>query len=142
VACPFFFPTVKSDSIAWAFPARLPLGSGYCGTCHAAGSEAVPAESELRDFCNLGYSDGCSRLPQERRADCVRFAVAVDNGATISLHYVLERDHAPVEHGRLEFNCESRVWAAQASDLVLQSQAEAYLKSYLERRRRVTEDSR
>lgn len=135
MACPFFFPTVKSDSIAWAFPARLPLGAGFCGSCRAGASEVVPSEGELRDFCNLGYSGECSRLPQERRADCVRFAVAEDSGPAVVLHYVFEREHAPIEHGRVEFNRESREWNVMLSDAVVQRQAEVYLQSYLERRR-------
>jgi hypothetical protein len=39
VACPFFFPTERI-SIGWPFPARLPLGAGFAGTCHA-GADGV-----------------------------------------------------------------------------------------------------
>jgi hypothetical protein len=98
-------------------------------------TEVAPNESELREFCNLGYSSGCSRLPDERRADCVRFAVAVDSGPAIVLHYVFEREHAPVEHGRVEFNRELREWTVKLSDPLVQRQAEVYLQTYLERRR-------
>ncbi len=135
MACPFFFPTLKSDSIGWAFPVRLPLGSGFCGTCRAAASEIEPTESELRDFCNLGYSTGCPRLPQDRSFDCVRFAVAMDSATAIVLHYVFEREHAPVEHGRLEFDRGLRDWKVKLSNTVVQRQAEVYLQNYLERRR-------
>ncbi len=141
MACPFFFPTVKSDSIAWTFPARLPLGAGFCGTCRATEAEVAPSENELRDFCNLGYSSACSRLPQQRRADCVRFAVAVDTGSSIVLHYVFEREHIPIEHGRVEFNRESQDWTVKLSDAVVQRQAQVYLQSYLDRRRAAVGES-
>lgn len=135
MACPFFFPTEKTNA-GWAFPSRLPLGTGYCGTCHAAGHEVTPTESELRDFCNLGYAAQCSRLPADRHADCVRFVVAKDEGARIALHYVIEREHAPIEHGELDFDCGQAAWLTKVEDLCLQRQAEVYLAGYLERRPR------
>ena len=104
MACPFFFPTERI-SIGWPFPARLPLGAGFSGTCHAGIDEVTPSEVELRDFCNMGYADGCPRLPADRCADNVRFAVARDEESRIVLHYVSERFHQPVEYGRLEYDC-------------------------------------
>ena len=138
MACPFFYPTEKKYSAGWPFPARLPLGAGFCGTCRAAKDEVTPSEAELRDFCNLGYAGGCSRLPVDRRADCVRFAVAKNDGRRISLQYVCERDHEPVEHGMVEFDCAGQRWLAKLEDQCLQRQAEVYLGTYLERRPRKT----
>lgn len=96
----------------------------------------MPSETELRDFCNLGNAGECTRMPAERRADCVRFSVAKDNGARILLHFVWERDHAPVEWGILDYDAAAQEWNSAVSDLVLQRQAECYLGSYLERRPR------
>ena len=138
MACPFFYPTERV-SLGWPFPARLPLGAGFAGTCRAGLEEFTPSEVELRDFCNLGYPDGCPRLPSERCADNVRFAVARDEDSRIVLHYVSERLHQPVEYGRLEYDCQSQSWLAPMRDPCLQRQAECYLEVYLERHLRKAE---
>ncbi|HWG49043.1 MAG TPA: hypothetical protein VN669_05075 [Candidatus Acidoferrales bacterium] len=135
MACPFFFPAEKIQTIAWAFPARLPLGAGFCGTCRAAAEEVTPTDDDLRDFCNLGYGTGCHRLPADRRADCLRFS-ARDNSGRVTLSYVYERDHAPVEHGSLEYDCATQSWPVKLKDDCAQRQAELYLAVYLERRRK------
>ena len=137
VACPYFFPTERI-SLGWAFPGRLPLGAGFTGTCHALPTQAAPTETELRDFCNLGYARGCARMPKDRHADGVRFAVARDEGSRIILHYVSECDHEPLEYGRLEYDCAQNKWPAPLRDTCLQRQAECYMAVYLERRPRRT----
>jgi hypothetical protein len=134
VACPYFFPTEKSWSIAWPFPRRLPLGAGFCGTCRAGVGPQTPSDAELKDFCNLGYAGQCSKLPAERRADCVRFAVARHQGDRIMLSYVYEREHTPVEHGELEYDCATQRWLVALEDTCVQRQAECYLGTYLERK--------
>lgn len=78
-------------------------------------------------------------MPAARCADGVRFAVARDEGARIILHYVSERQHQPVEYGRLEYDCAERSWIASMRDACLQRQAECYIEVYLERRPRKTE---
>jgi hypothetical protein len=141
VACPFFFPTERI-SIGWAFPARLPLGAGFTGTCRAASAEIAPSETELHDFCNIGYAGGCCRMPADRYVDDVRFALARDEDSRIVLHYVSERFHEPVEYGRLEYDCQTQQWVAPLRDLCLQRQAECFVAVYLERRPRKTEQPR
>jgi hypothetical protein len=136
VACPYFYPTEKSSSIAWAFSHRLPLGAGYCGTCTAGQNRLVPEDAQLRDLCNLGNARHCARLPADRRSDAVRFAVARDSGQLIVLHYSCERDHAPQEFGQLEYSCASRAWKTPHADSCIQRQAECYLASYMEKRTR------
>ena len=154
MACPYFFPKEKCFTVGWAFPSRLPLGAGFCGTCRAptpawakpaqsgypgAGVEAaevVPDDATLRDFCNLGHAHGCSRMPIERRADSVRLAVAKDLGERIVLNYVYDLNHLPLEHGQLEYDCATQSWLFAAPDACLQRQAECYLAVYLERRAR------
>src|SRR5438270_8956210 len=135
VACPFFFPTVKI-SIGWPFPARLPLGAGFAGTCRAGLEALIPSEAELREFCNMGNAGGCCHMPAERCADGLRFAVARDEESRIVLHYVSERFHEPVEYGRLEYDCQSQSWLAPMHDPCGQRQAECYVEVYLERRPR------
>jgi hypothetical protein len=134
VACPFFFPVEKSSAIGWAFPARLPLGAGYCGTCRAGADAVTPTDTELRDFCNLGYAKGCEKMPQVRSADCVRFALSKDEGTRILLQYVYEREHEPVKHGVVEYDYIAHQWIVPLSDEIVQRQAECFLFSYLERR--------
>ena len=136
MACPYFFPTDKNCTIAWAFPARLPLGAGFNGSCRAGAEEVAPTETELRDFCNIGYASGCPRMPRSCFSDGVRFAVARDEGARVILHYASERGHEPVEVGRIEYDCTTKSWVAPLRDPCLQRQADVYLSVYLERRPR------
>jgi hypothetical protein len=136
VACPYFFPTERTAAIGWAFPHRLPLGGGFCGTCRTNDEAFHPDDATLRDFCNLGHADGCPRVPVTRAADSIRFAVAKDEGERIWLHYVFERDHAPVAHGQVEYHCAKRHWPAPLADACAQQQAACYLAIYLERRPR------
>jgi hypothetical protein len=115
---------------------RLPLGAGFTGTCRAGAEEVLPGENELRDFCNIGYARGCLRMPRNRCFDGTRFAIARDEESRIILHYVSEREHEPVEYGRLEYDCENKNWPVPLRDACLQRQAECYLSVYLERRPR------
>jgi hypothetical protein len=136
VACPYFFPTERTFAVGWPFPQRLPLGAGFCGSCRAAGQEFIPDETVLRDFCNLGHAHGCARMPSERSADSVRFAVSEDTGEKIRLLYVYDLAHAPGDYGQLEYDCVTRKWRAVLKDVCVQRQAECYLAMYLERRKR------
>jgi hypothetical protein len=138
VACPYFYPCEKNCTITWAFPNRLPLGAGFSGTCRANSEEIAPTETELRDFCNIGYARGCAHMPKAGFSDGVRFAVARDEESRIILHYVSEREHEPVEYGRLEYDCTNKLWPVSLRDACLQRQAECYLSVYLERRPRKT----
>ncbi|HSM84754.1 MAG TPA: hypothetical protein VLT16_01325 [Candidatus Limnocylindrales bacterium] len=114
----------------------MPLGAGFCGTCRAGSCEFKPCEDELREFCNLGYAAQCAHMPEERRADCVRFAVAKDEGQRIALYYAYERDHAPVDWGTVAYDVRTGQWAWSIEDVCVQRQAECYLAAYLERRPR------
>jgi len=74
-------------------------------------------------------------MPPERRADSLHFAVAADAGGKIVLHYAYDQGHAPLEHGRLEYDCAAGRWQTKLNDACGQRQAECYLSLYLERRR-------
>lgn len=102
--------------------------------CMANGEQVTPAEHELREFCNLGYARQCARIPVKRSSDGVRFSVAKDNGNRILLHFSLERDHAPLTHGQMEYDCLSRAWLTSHSDICILRQAECYVAGYMERR--------
>lgn len=135
MACPYFFPLEKSLTIGWAFPSRLPLGTGHCGTCRAGESEFTPSDERLKDCCNLGYAI-CDRLPAQREADCVRFSVGREQGERIRVQYVFEREHAPFRYGVIEYDSVAAAWLSTIDDTCVQRQAECYLAVYLERRRK------
>jgi hypothetical protein len=126
----------RTRAIGWAFPQRLPLGAGFCGTCHAGQGEQefVPDDATLRDCCNLGHAQGCSRIPAQRRADSLRFAVAIDDGGKIVLQFVYDHNHAPLEHGVIDYDCTTERWISTLPDACGQRQAECYLAVYRERR--------
>jgi hypothetical protein len=135
MACPFFMPTSKFDDGAWIHPSRLPLGAGWKGQCSAPGHEgAEPADNELREFCNLGYSSACSRLPQERACDAVRFGVSRDCGNRLAMWFVCESGHRPASHGTIEYDLSSQSWTSHHPDPRIQKMAHCYLESYLLRR--------
>jgi hypothetical protein len=145
LACPFFMPIEKLESGTWLHASRLPLGCGWSGHCTAPGHEGeAPSPEELRDFCNLGYAEGCARLPRHRTWDSVRFgARTVGNDARngsrrrVHVRYVCERGHRPAGHGLLEFDAhEDEVRCSTPhSDGRLQRMAECFLASYLEGRK-------
>lgn len=139
MACPFFMPMEKLVNGLWPHPSRLPLGCGWSGHCTAPGHEGeMPSEEELRDLCNLGYAEGCSRLPHDRSWDTVRFnarAVASEDKASVNrihVRYVCERGHLPADHGLLEFDT-SLGWTQQHPDSRVQRMAECFIESYLEK---------
>lgn len=135
MACPFFMPTSKLDDGGWLHPSRLPLGSGWTGRCSAPGHEgAEPTNQELREFCNLGYAAGCSRLPGDRPCDAVRFSIARDRGTQLELWFVREARHLPAGYGFLEYDLSLGRWISSHPDARLQKMAECYLQSYLVRR--------
>lgn len=138
MACPYFFPKERSLALGWAFPRRLPLGAGFCGTCRAGAVERVPDDATLRDLCNLGHARLCPQMPAQHRADSVRFAVASDAQEQIVLHYVFDREHAPAASGRIVYDTLAQRWISTLEDACAQRQAECYLEVYLERRPRRT----
>ena len=98
----------------------------------AGNVKSTPTETELKEFCNLGYAKQCARLPADRNADSIRFSVApTDESAKnrIRLHYSCEQNHAPVEHGLLEYDCETRSWQVRHKDACIQRQAECYVET-------------
>ena len=143
MACPFFMPIEKLENGAWMHVSRLPLGCGWSGHCTAPGHEnEVPSQEELQDFCNLGYAQGCSRLPSERMWDSVRFAARTlgnggnnESGRRISLRYICEREHRPADHGLLEFDTAEARWAKAHPDRRVQRMAECFLTAYIEGRK-------
>jgi hypothetical protein len=105
MACPYFRPSRRLDSGRWDPPPRLPLGDAWAGTC-AAGGTWHPPEPFQREICNCGYARGrCDHFPETEAADAVRFSI---RPASERLIYILERDHAPIEHGEINALTDTR----------------------------------
>lgn len=118
MACPFFRPLRRLDSGGWTPAPRLPLGGAWGGECSVHGTWEPP-EAIQRDLCNSGYARGrCERFPANAIADAVRFSITPAG----RLIYILEQDHAPVEHGEID--------AAQDPREPLASQARAFLDGH------------
>ena len=134
MACPYFFPEQRSDAELWPHRHRLPLADGFSGHCTAPGHEGHrPSDSELKDFCNIGYCAACAHLPANREADAVRFAVTGESGETLSLSWVTERSYLPVAHGKLEYDARSAQWLVSHATACIQRMAECFMESYLSR---------
>lgn len=137
-------PVERLENGIWLHAGRLPLGCGWSGHCTAPEHQGEsPSQEELREFCNLGYAEGCGRLPRERVWDSVRFAARTvsseeknGTGGRIQLRYVCEREHRPAEHGLLEFDPVEARWEHQHHDHRVQRMAECFVESYVEKSKR------
>lgn len=134
LACPFFMPDHRFDA-DWPFPQRLPLGAGWSGTCTARGHEgARPSDEELKTSCNLGYAKSCRRMPAERHADAVRFALGEEAGGMLHVRFSYERDYLPAGHGELLYHIATATWHEAHRDSRLQRMAECYVEAQIARR--------
>ncbi len=134
MACPFFMPERRFDS-DWPFPQRLPLGAGWAGTCTAPGHKgAHPSDEELTSGCNLGYARSCSRLPAERHADAVRFALGEERDGVVRVLFACERAYLPASHGEMLYDKTHAQWRKTHDDACVQRMAECYVQAQLERR--------
>ena len=113
----------------------LPLGGSWRGECRSEpGCPWHPDENTLR-LCNLGYARGaCGRFPTLDGPDAVRFAIRADDGGSLRISWVMERDHHPFAHGAVEYSLDARAFSP-AIDGPLLGQAQAYIASYLNRAR-------
>ena len=130
MACPFFVPVRRlGNRDKWLHAPRLPLGDAYRGFCKAGAEPFEPPEPSQDEFCNCGYARGhCDRFPAEG-ADAVRFSLLSEDSARVRLVYILEKNHAPVEHGVIEYvRCGSRM-EGTAQELLL-AQCRAFLESH------------
>ena len=129
-------PSRRLEIAGWVRPPRFPLGDSFGGACHSHPADIIePPEAHQRELCNCGYArTRCDRFPGGSAPDAVRFSVTDDTPNRLLVVYVIEKDHAPVEHGRLEYViADARLDAPHISDVLVQ-QARAFLESYLSRR--------
>ena len=115
MACPFFLPLRRLDSSAWNPAPRLPLGEAWGGTCCAPPAGPFePREDVLRELCNMGYARGrCRFFPADSTADAVRFSAMETGADPPRLLFVIEKDHAPMEHGEFDPDQATPPMAAQ-----------------------------
>jgi hypothetical protein len=136
MACPYFFPVNPRTVGTNPQHAMLPLGGTWTGCCRAiAGLTCQPDEITLHSLCNLGYARGiCSRFPCDDGPDAVRFSISHDDGASLRIYHVVERDHHPFSHGPLEYSLARGAFDAPPENEVICRQANAYVESYLRRK--------
>jgi hypothetical protein len=137
LACPFFVPREIVNDGSWPHPSRLPLGAGWTGDCRASGQELPALDTHIREFCNLGYATACPHLPPSRDWDAVRFSVARAGQDQVTIGFVCELAHAPIEHGRLTFDLASGAWLDSHPDPRVLRLATCYLQAYRARQRAV-----
>ena len=130
LACPFFVPIEIVNDGSWPHPSRLPLGAGWAGNCCASGQELPASDTHIREFCNLGYATACPHLPVSRDWDAVRFSVARAGQDQVTIGFVCELAHAPIEHGKLTFDLMSQVWLNSHPDPRVLTLANCYLQTY------------
>jgi hypothetical protein len=133
--CPYFYPSAPRSSPSDPQAALLPLGDDWAGACRATPELPAPPGAVLRPLCNLGYARGaCSRFPDDGGPDAVRFTISGDDGATLRLYYVVERNHHPFAHGPLTWSRAAAAFAEPPQSSILHRQAAAYVESYLRRK--------
>lgn len=137
LACPFFVPREILNDGSWPHPSRLPLGAGWTGDCRASGRELPASDSAIRESCNLGYATSCPHLPRVRDWDAIRFSVVQGAHDRITICYVCEFAHAPIEQGNLTFNLASDTWSNLPSDPRVLTLATCYLHAYRARQNAV-----
>lgn len=96
-----------------------------------------PSDSEIHEFCNLGYATKCPHLPPDCDWDAVRFSVARTNDGQIVFSYACELGHAPIEHGTLTFDVSHERWLNPHADARVRRLADSYLHTYRTRKAQV-----
>ena len=65
----------------------------------------------------------------------VRFTISRHESGVIGIYYAVERDHHPFAQGRLEYSLAANAWVTPPETALLARQAEAYVESYLRRKK-------
>ena len=64
----------------------------------------------------------------------MRFTVRSESGSQVGLYYVIERDHHPFAHGRMDYDTAAGAWTVAPASTSLALQAHAYVESFLRRK--------
>lgn len=130
LACPYFVPHEILTDGSWPHPLRLPLGAGWAGNCRASGQEIAVSDSVLHESCNLGYATGCPHLPHNRDWDAIRFSIAHASRDQLTICFVCEFGHAPLENGKLIFDLATKACLNPPSDARVLTLAACYIETY------------
>ncbi|HTX35162.1 MAG TPA: hypothetical protein VME43_09075 [Bryobacteraceae bacterium] len=136
MACPYFFPVAPDPDRSPAAHAMLPLGDAWSGLCHAdPNAPWQPGAETLYPLCNIGYArTRCPRFPAGDGPDAVRFSIRAEEGPSLHLYYVVERDHLPFAHGALEYTRPEAELHPAPELAAVTPLARAYVSSYFRRR--------
>ena len=137
MSCPYFEPLEPNPRASGAPATLLPLGDAWTGRCHAEPGPSIPPDdSSLHRLCNIGYARGiCPRFPSaDPGPDAARFVLKQDDGASLRIYYVLERDHRPFAHGPLDYTVDRGAFATIPEGDLTARQGAAYATSYLQRK--------
>ena len=78
----------------------------------------------------------------QRAWDAVRFCVSTESELFVQVAFVCEKDHLPVEHGKLEYRIQDAVWTKAHADSRVHRLAECFLQSWLQKGRVSGEEAR
>lgn len=136
MACPYFYPLQPGARAVSPRDPMLPLGDAWAGVCRSVPEwPSDPDERSVRPLCNLGYARGkCPRFPAGDGPDAVRFAISAASASALRISYVVERDHHPFAHGRLDYSTATGQFAERPAGEILERQAQAYAESYRRRK--------
>lgn len=136
MACPYFFPVKPDPDSSPCGHAMLPLGDAWSGLCHAdPDSPWQPGTDTLYPVCNIGYArERCPRFPAGDGPDAVRFSISAEQGSSLQLYYVVERDHLPFAHGTLEYSLPEAEFRPTPPLAAVTRLARAYVFSYFRRK--------
>lgn len=84
--------------------------------------------------CNVGYAKTCSRLPANRHADAVRFALGEERDGILHVLFACERAYLPASSGELLYDKAHGAWTKKHEEACVQRMAECYVRTQLERR--------
>ena len=115
----------------------LPLGDWWTGSATRPGAPQPPAvPAATLAPCNLGYARGeCARFPAGDGPDAVDSQFPATKTPSSASYYVVERDHHPFAHGRLEYSLAAAAFVTPPEAATLARQAQAYVESYLRRKK-------
>ena len=82
----------------------------------------------------MGYAKACSRLPADRSADAVRFAMGEERDGILHVLFVCELAYLPAGHGELLYEKASKQWLQRHDNGCVQRMAECYVQAQMERR--------
>jgi hypothetical protein len=74
----------------------------------------------------------CPEFPDTSAADAVRFSVSGNADGIVKIVWILEKDHAPVDHGFLEYTKSTAAFAVEPAG-TLAVQARIFVENYLRR---------